>query len=89
MDSSSLQSARERTPSGTTALTFGILGLTVLPIIGAVIAIVFGSRSKAEHDAAPERYSDDLGRAGRILGYAGLLVPLGLAVLSQVLVSSL
>jgi hypothetical protein len=59
-------------PSGVLALVMGILGLTALPLIGAILAVVFGYRSRRETEAEPERYSDELGRVGRILGWIGI-----------------
>jgi hypothetical protein len=59
----------------------GILGLIGLPLLGSILALVFGHQSRRQAAAQPEVYSDDLGRIGRILGWVGLgLVLLGLLV---------
>lgn len=58
--------------SGVLALVMGILGLTALPLIGSILALVFGAQSRNEVAQNPQYYSDDLGRIGRILGWVGL-----------------
>jgi hypothetical protein len=79
--------ARQAPASGVAALVSGILGVTVLPLIGAVLALVFGYQSQRETAAEPDRYSDELGRIGRVLGWVGLvLAAVGLvAVVAAVL----
>ena len=59
------------------SVVMGILGLVGLPLIGAVLALVFGSMSRTQAREHPDLYTDDLGRVGRILGWVGL----GLALL--------
>ena len=67
--------------SGVVALVMGILGLTALPLIGSILAVVFGVQSRNEVAQNPQYYSDDLGRIGRILGWVGLaLAAFGLLV---------
>ena len=67
--------------SGLVALVMGILGLTALPLIGSILALVFGAQSRNETAQSPQHYSDDLGRIGRILGWVGLaLSALGVLV---------
>ena len=68
--------------SGVASLISGILGLTALPLIGSILALVFGYQSRREAQAEPHRYTDDLGRIGRILGWVGL----ALAMVGVVLV---
>ena len=58
--------------SGVVALVMGILGLTALPLIGSILALVFGAQSRNDVARNPQYYSDDLGRIGRILGWVGL-----------------
>ena len=70
--------------SGVVALVMGILGLTALPLIGSILAVVFGIQSRNETAQHPQYYSDDLGRIGRILGWVGLALA-ALGVLAVVL----
>jgi hypothetical protein len=76
------QSQSKNNPtSGVVALVMGILGLTALPLIGSILALVFGAQSRNEVANNPRYYSDDLGRIGRILGWVGLaLTALGVLV---------
>jgi hypothetical protein len=68
-------------PSAVVSLVMGILGLVGLPVLGSILALVFGHTSRRQAEARPELYTDDLGRIGRILGWVGLgLVLLGLLV---------
>jgi hypothetical protein len=75
---------REEAPGGTASLILGILGLTVVPFILSIVALFPGYRSKREAQARPELYRDEFGRAGRILGWIGVVF--GLFVLIPVLV---
>jgi len=52
---------------GIVALIFGILGLCVLPIIGAIIAIAFGAMSRSRDP------NSSIGKAGMVLGVLGIL----------------
>ena len=71
----------QRNPtSGLLALIMGILGFSALPLIGSVLAVVFGYQSRREAAVHPQFYVDDLGKAGRILGWVGI----GLAALMVV-----
>ncbi len=63
---------RENPTSGVLALVFGIIGLVALPLIGSILALVFGYQCRGQVAAEPHRYQDDLGRVGRILGWVGL-----------------
>lgn len=71
--------------SGVLALVMGILGLTALPLIGSILALVFGAQSRNEAAQHPQYYSDDLGRIGRVLGWVGLALA-GVGLLTAVLV---
>ena len=62
----------ENPTSGVLALVFGIVGLVMLPVIGPILALVFGYQCRNQVAAEPHRYRDDLGRVGRILGWIGL-----------------
>ena len=76
----------QQVPTNTTALVrliFGILGVTALPVIGSLIAIITGYMARGEIS----RSSDGIGgrglaTAGIVLGYIGVgLAVLGLCVL--------
>lgn len=64
-------------PTAAASLVFGILGVTVLPLIGSIVALVLGYQSANAARAEPERYHDQLGQVGRILGWVGLALTLG------------
>lgn len=54
---------REASGRAIAALIFGILGLTALPCIGPIVAIVLGSGER-----------DGIGRAGFLLGWIALVL---------------
>lgn len=58
------------------SLTMGVLGLSALPLIGAVLALLFGYRARREIANSGER-GEGLATAGVILGWVGV----GLAAL--------
>ena len=59
----------------------GILGLTALPLLGSILALVFGAQARREALDHPQHYRDSLGRIGRILGWVGVtLAVLGVLV---------
>lgn len=64
-------------PTAIPSLVFGVLGVTVLPVIGSVVALVLGYQSANVARSQPDRYSDQLGQVGRILGWVGLALTLG------------
>jgi hypothetical protein len=49
-------------------LAFGILGLTGLPLMGSIVAIVVGR----EPSSADDRGAEKMRRVGRVLGYVGV-----------------
>lgn len=57
------------------SLIFGVLGWTLLPVIGNLIAIICGhiARSQIYHSHGDQE-GDGLALAGLILGYLGLLL---------------
>lgn len=65
----------EHSPGAVASLILGVVGLTVVPFIGSIIALVLGYQSRAAAQAEPWRYRDDLGRVGRILGWIGVVLP--------------
>jgi uncharacterized protein YqhQ len=64
--------ALQNPSSGVVSLVLGILGFIALPVLGSILALVFGYQSRAEVRANPEIYRDDYGKAGRILGWVGI-----------------
>jgi hypothetical protein len=78
--------ARQNPTAGVVSLVMGILGLIGLPLIGSILALVFGYQSRREVEAQPAVYTDDLGRIGRVLGWVGigLAAVMLLAVLAAV-----
>lgn len=68
---------REQPPLGIAALIAGIAGLTVLPVIASVAAVILGYAARSTVRQDPYRYSDTLGLIGRVLGWIGV----GLGVL--------
>lgn len=66
----------EHPTSGILSLVFGILGLVLIPVIGSILALVFGYQCRKEAAAEPGRYRDDFGKVGRVLGWVGLALTL-------------
>ena len=64
--------AREEAPGGVTALVCGILGLTLVPVVLSLAAIIVGRRARRLALAEPDRLKFDLARIGLILGWIGL-----------------
>lgn len=65
---------RQETPSGLIALVVGIVGLFVAQPIVPIVALIFGYRSRREAQANPEVYRDGYGKAGRVLGWIGVVL---------------
>jgi ABC-type Fe3+ transport system permease subunit len=63
---------RQPAPGAVAALVWGIVGLTVLPLIGAVLALVYAGKARQAAEEQPYRFDYQLGRVGRILGWIGL-----------------
>lgn len=67
------------------SLVSGILGWTILPLIGAVVAVITGHLARAEIRREPGRYEGDgLAIAGLVLGWAALA--LGVLAIAFVMV---
>lgn len=67
----------------TASLIFGILGLTLLPTLGSIVAVILGYMAKSEiESSAGQLEGSSLATAGLVLGYIGL----GLALLGIVAV---
>lgn len=63
-------------PAGTVgSLVWAILGFNVLPLIGSIVAVVMGSnaRRRARQAGQPD---PSVARAGRILGWVGIVLVL-------------
>jgi Domain of unknown function (DUF4190) len=57
------------------ALVLGICGLCILPVIGPMLALVFGYRGRAEVDRSRGRVGGrGLAVAGIVLGWTGLAI---------------
>jgi len=57
----------------TASLIFGILGLTLLPTLGSVVAVILGYMAKSEiNSSAGQLEGGSLATAGLVLGYIGL-----------------
>lgn len=65
------------------SLVFGVLGWSLLPVLGGIVAIVTGHMARSQLAASPQRETGDvLALIGLLLGYLSV----GLAVLAVVLV---
>ena len=59
------------------SLVFGLLGWSLLPLAGSIVAIVTGHLARGEIRRAPERFEGDgLAIAGLVLGYTAIGVGL-------------
>ena len=57
------------------SLVSGLLGWTLLPLLGSIVAVVTGHLARSEIRRAPERLEGDgLAIAGLILGYAAIVM---------------
>ena len=64
---------RTTSPMAIISLVAGILGWTLLPFLGSIVAVVTGHIARGEIRRAPERLEGDgMAIAGLILGYAGI-----------------
>ncbi|MEO6172593.1 MAG: DUF4190 domain-containing protein [Arenimonas sp.] len=68
-------SAKETSPLAITSLICGILGWTVLPWLGSIVAIITGHMARKEIRANPAtKEGDGMALAGLIMGYAMIIV---------------
>lgn len=77
-------------PNNSTALISliaGILGLTILPVVGSIVALVTGNTAKKEiQQSAGTQGGEGLAQAGIILGWIGIgLAVLGICVTGAIL----
>lgn len=69
-----LQNPRPSSTSAVVSLGFGLLAWLLLPIIGAIVAVVAGHIARSEIRAAQGRLDGDgLAIAGLVLGYLQLV----------------
>ena len=55
------------------SLVFGVLGWTLLPLLGCLVAVITGHLGRAEIRRDPEQYQGDgLAVIGLVLGYVGI-----------------
>lgn len=67
------------------SLIFGILGWTLLPFAGSLIAIVTGHMARSEIRRAPDAYDGDgMAVAGLVMGYLAIVLSV-LAVIVAIL----
>jgi len=67
--------ARQTSSLAVVSLVSGILGWTLLPLIGSIVAIITGHMARGEIRRAPERMEGDgLAVGGLILGYTMLVL---------------
>ncbi|MEO6226799.1 MAG: DUF4190 domain-containing protein [Thermomonas sp.] len=56
------------------SLVSGILGWTLLPLLGSIVAVITGHMARSEIRRAPDRLEGDgLAMGGLVLGYASIL----------------
>jgi predicted acyltransferase len=69
------------------SLVMGIAGLTLFPLIGSILAVIFGYMARREIRQQPDQVSGSgLAMAGLVMGWIGLaLALLGVVVLGGVL----
>jgi len=68
------------------SLVAGILGWTVVPFLGSIVAVICGHMARKEISLAPERLEGDgLAVAGLVLGYLSIAMAV-LAIIAIILV---
>jgi len=74
--------ARQNSTLALTSMILGILGWTVLPLLGSIIAVVTGHMAKNEIKNSREQLGGDgMALAGLILGYTNLTLGLCICVI--------
>jgi hypothetical protein len=78
------QSATETNALAIVSLVFGVIGWTLMPLIGNVVAIICGHIARGQiRQSGGSQQGDGLALAGLILGYLGLAV--GVAVVLMII----
>ncbi|MCR6661982.1 MAG: DUF4190 domain-containing protein [Luteimonas sp.] len=68
---------RTTSPLAIVSMVFGILGWTLVPWIGSIVAVITGHLARGEIRRAPESLEGDgMAIAGLVLGYAMLALSL-------------
>jgi len=68
-------SFRQSSTLAVVSMVFGVLGWTLLPLLGSIVAIVTGHLARSEIRREPERLQGDgMAVAGLILGYAAIAI---------------
>ena len=68
-------SFRQSSTLAVVSLIFGVLGWTLLPVLGSIVAIITGHLARGEIRREPERLEGDgMAVAGLVLGYAAIAV---------------
>lgn len=75
------------TPGAATAsLVLGIVGLTVFPLLGSVLALVFGHQARRQIRADARYSGDGLATSGIVLGWVGIGLCVAAVVLTVLIV---
>lgn len=70
-----MSTVRDTSPLAVVSLVAGIVGLTLMPLIGSIVAIITGHVARGDIRRAPERLAGDgLAVTGLALGYAAILI---------------
>ena len=76
---------RTTSPMAIISLVSGILGWTLLPLLGSIVAVVTGHMARSEIRRAPDRLEGDgLAVGGLVLGYVAIMMAI-LAVFAFIL----
>ena len=75
---------RTTSPMAIISLVAGILGWTLVPVLGSIVAVITGHMARGEIRRAPDRLEGDgMAVAGLVLGYASIAMAV-LAVIAMV-----
>jgi len=66
--------ARTTSSKAKIALISGILGWLLLPVLGSLMAVIFGHMARAEIKLAQNLEGDGMALAGLVLGYSSLVI---------------
>ena len=83
----SVLSHRRESGRATAAVVLGVAGLFLLPLVCSVMAIRVGGQALREIEADPDLGGADRARAGRALGWIGLVAWAAAVVLAIVILS--
>ncbi|WP_217915380.1 DUF4190 domain-containing protein [Miltoncostaea marina] len=84
----SVLSHRRESGRATAALVLGVAGLFLLPLVCSVMAIRVGGQALREIEAHPDLGGAERARAGRALGWIGIVAWLAAVVLAIVILAS-